>query len=242
MDNIEKNRIDNIKKIEIYLKDIVYGGSDGIVTTFAVVAGFTGANTGNVETIQLTTSVVIIFGLANLLADSFSMGLGDFLSIRAERDMYDSILTKEQDNLINNKEQLMLLSDQALEKRGVTGTDKMDLLRLFDRNNDFWLDWFMQEHYGFVERKGRVSFWGPLFTAISFIIFGLIPLIPFFLIKSNPNQAFFISLISMIGALLLLGFFRWKIVKYDLLRTIGETLFVGLLSSSVAFLVGILIK
>lgn len=242
MDNINKDKSNSIKKLEIYLKDIVYGGSDGIVTTFAVVAGFTGANTGGAETIQLTTSVVIIFGLANLLADSFSMGLGDFLSIRAESDMYDSILIKEQDNLINNKEQLMLLSAQALEKRGVTGEDKTDLLRLFDKNHNFWLDWFMQEHYGFVEKKGKVSFWGPLFTSISFITFGLIPLMPFFLIRSNPNQAFFISLISMIGALLLLGFFRWRVVKYDLLRSIGETLFVGLLSSSVAFLVGIFIK
>lgn len=232
----------NLKKIEIYLKDIVYGGSDGIVTTFAVVAGFTGANSGSNDVIQLTTSVVIIFGLANLLSDSFSMGLGDFLSIRAEKDLYDSILIQERNNIKNNKDEIVRLSKLALEKRGVIGQDQIDLIIFFDRNHHFWLDWFMQEQYGFVERKGKVSFWGPLFTSVSFIIFGLIPLLPFFIIKSNPSQAFSVSLVGMIISLVLLGFFRWKIVKHNLLRSVGETLFVGIMSSSIAFIVGIWLK
>jgi len=59
-----------------YMKDLVYGANDGVITTFAIVAGVTGA--------QLPARVVLILGMANLLADGFSMGASNFLAIRAD--------------------------------------------------------------------------------------------------------------------------------------------------------------
>ena len=61
---------------EHYLKDLVYGANDGIITTFAIVAGVTGA--------QLEPRIVLILGFANLFADGFSMGTSNFLSIRSD--------------------------------------------------------------------------------------------------------------------------------------------------------------
>ncbi|MEN8374037.1 MAG: VIT1/CCC1 transporter family protein [Gemmatimonadota bacterium] len=70
-----------------YLGDVVYGANDGIITTFAVAAGVAGAN--------LSPAVVLILGGANLLADGFSMGASNFLSVRSaaavERLEADSI-------------------------------------------------------------------------------------------------------------------------------------------------------
>jgi vacuolar iron transporter family protein len=59
-----------------YLRDLVYGANDGIITTFAVVAGVAGA--------ELAARTVVILGVANLLADGFSMGASNFLAIRSE--------------------------------------------------------------------------------------------------------------------------------------------------------------
>src|SRR6478752_319047 len=64
-----------------YIAEFVYGGIDGAITTFAVVAGATGAG--------LNISVVIILGVANLLADGFSMSVGNYFSTKAEQDNYD---------------------------------------------------------------------------------------------------------------------------------------------------------
>jgi len=61
---------------EHYMKDLVYGANDGIITTFAVVAGVAGA--------QLEPRIVLILGFANLLADGFSMGASNFLSIGSD--------------------------------------------------------------------------------------------------------------------------------------------------------------
>ncbi len=58
-----------------YIGDLVYGANDGILTSFAVVAGVTGG--------ALSTGIVLIVGMANLFADGLSMGVGNYLSIRA---------------------------------------------------------------------------------------------------------------------------------------------------------------
>lgn len=65
--------------LQHYLKDLVYGANDGIITTFAVVAGATGAT--------LSASVILILGFANLLGDGFSMGASSYLSIQSDEDV-----------------------------------------------------------------------------------------------------------------------------------------------------------
>jgi vacuolar iron transporter family protein len=62
-----------------YTKDMVYGATDGIITTFAVVAGVAGGS--------LSQAAVLVIGVANLVADGFSMAAGNFLSIRANESV-----------------------------------------------------------------------------------------------------------------------------------------------------------
>ena len=66
---------------EDYLREFVYGGIDGAVTTFAVVAGATGA--------RFSTTVVLVLGFSNLVADGFSMGIGSYLSTKSERELLE---------------------------------------------------------------------------------------------------------------------------------------------------------
>ena len=71
-----------------YLKDMVYGGIDGTITTFAVVAGVVGAD--------LSAGIVVILGLANLVADGFSMGVSNFLGTHAEKQFLHKIRKEEE--------------------------------------------------------------------------------------------------------------------------------------------------
>lgn len=65
--------------LEDYLREFVYGGIDGAVTTFAVVAGATGA--------RFDVKVLLVLGFANLIADGFSMGVGSYLSTKSEQEL-----------------------------------------------------------------------------------------------------------------------------------------------------------
>ena len=64
-----------------YIGSMIYGGLDGIITTFAVVSGVVGA--------QLDAGIILILGAANLLGDGFSMATGAFLSSKSEQEYYD---------------------------------------------------------------------------------------------------------------------------------------------------------
>lgn len=74
------NAVKKIKShLEDYLSEFVYGGIDGAVTTFAVVAGATGA--------RFDVKVLLVLGFANLIADGFSMGVGSYLSTKSEQQL-----------------------------------------------------------------------------------------------------------------------------------------------------------
>jgi vacuolar iron transporter family protein len=79
-------------KFEAYLGEFVYGAIDGTVTTFAVVAAAAGAG--------LSSTVVIILGIANLIGDGFSMGASAYLAAKSELD-----LKKRQHNDAGKKEE-----------------------------------------------------------------------------------------------------------------------------------------
>ena len=88
------NEKDNASK---YLPDFVYGGIDGSVTTFAIVAGVTGAS--------LSPTIVLILGFANLFADGFSMAVSNYLSSKSKKEFADKIRKSEEDSIKNIPEE-----------------------------------------------------------------------------------------------------------------------------------------
>jgi VIT1/CCC1 family predicted Fe2+/Mn2+ transporter len=72
-----------------YVRDLVYGANDGVITTFAVVAGVTGGT--------LQPVAVLVLGVANLLADGLSMGVGNYLGIRSDERVREAQELPEQE-------------------------------------------------------------------------------------------------------------------------------------------------
>lgn len=224
-----------------YLREIVYGGSDGIVTTFAVVAGFTGANATGSNMVGITMGAVVLFGLANLFSDAISMGLGDYMSIRSQEDLYNTTYKKELKHLEHSTEAFGDRIEKKLIEKGFNSEDANKIMKLFHKNPEFGIEWLMREYHG-IPNPGETSpIFSALATLVAFISFGFIPLIPFVLGVIDPTQAFIFSISGVITALVLLGLLRWKVVGYGLIRALGETLLLGGVSSSIAFIIGAVI-
>ena len=123
-----------------YLRDWVYGGIDGAVTTFAVVAGAVGAD--------LSWRVVMIMGAANLLADGFSMAAANFTGTRAEIEDYERLRDMEERHLREfprgeRKELIEIFRMKGYRGRGLVG-----MVDLVMANRDYWLDVMMVEEHG----------------------------------------------------------------------------------------------
>ena len=175
----EKKEIKN-NPIKRFSREIIYGGLDGIITTFSVIAGFTGAQSNNTHVYAIST--VLLFSFAKLFSDATSMALGNFLSERTEIKKFKKAhINKLIDNPISTS----------------------------------------------------------LATFISFIIFGLIPTIPYLYSKQLPYQTLFIYSVGLtLSSLILLGLVRFYITHERWYKGTLEVLVIGVVSAFIAYLVG----
>lgn len=229
------NHLDTENKkspFSVYLKEIVYGGTDGIITTFAVVAGFSGAGSGSIPLIS-----VVLFGLANLFADGVSMGLGNFLSLRADKDLYQTEKAKEIAETKENPKLEEAETELFLKRRGFTGDQSRELTKIFMTNPAYWTEFMLKEELDMTPNDQNPLYTG-LATFSSFIVFGTIPLIPYVGSGGGVSQLFQSSIIFTVIALLALGFLRYSITKEALLRSIGEVVILGSSAASIAYFIG----
>ena len=219
--------------VSAYLKEIVYGGTDGIVTTFAVVGGFAGAQT---DVNALPVLVVLLFGLANLVADGASMGLSNFLSIRSEQDVYNAERAKELQEVKNNPKAEFEETVELLQSRGFSKKDAEQITQLYSKNPEYWTDFMMNYELQLPNPVHDNPYMTGFATFTAFLFFGFIPLIPYVFFKEVP--LFTLSVIFTFLALLLLGFLRWRVTKEPPIRSVGEILLLGGISATLAYFVG----
>ncbi|NOX41838.1 MAG: GMP synthase [Alphaproteobacteria bacterium] len=225
-----------IGRLQEYLKQIVYGGNDGIVTTFAVVAGFAGfgmdgaAGVGGIA--------VLLFGIANILADGTSMGLGEFLSSRSERDLYVAHRNKELIEIERNSDDERAEVIAILQSHGMGGEDAAAMTDIFHRNPELMADFMMVYELGMADTTDESPAIKGLFMFLSFVVFGAVPLSPYFFLAPTPDT-FIFSIIATFIALVCLGVLRWFATTVNAWRCIFETVLVGSTCAVVAYAVGL---
>lgn len=222
-----------------YFKEVIYGGIDGIVTTFAVVAGFAGAALSGNEATQLSFVIVLLFGLANLFADAASMGLGNFLSVRSEKDLYNVDRDKERALLQANPEAEAEKTVRLMQERGFSPEDAATLAAIYQKNDEYWLDVKMTHEHDVSDPRGENEVFTGLATFISFMIFGAVPLLPFMLQETgDPATAFMYSSLGTAGALVLLGLMKWRVIGSAFFASLFEVVAVGGTAAVLAYFVG----
>ena len=222
-----------------YFKEVIYGGIDGIVTTFAVVAGFSGAALTTDMTTQLSFTIVLLFGLANLFADAASMGLGNFLSVRSEKDLYHSIRGREKEEIQSNKPLGKESTISIMLEKGFTQTQAEQLAEVYSTNEEYWVDFIMQHEHEISDPRGEKEVFTGLATFLSFMVFGAVPLLPFILqSEGNAETAFIFSSVGTFMALVALGLLKWRIIGTKFWASLFEVVTVGGVAAVLAFLVG----
>jgi VIT1/CCC1 family predicted Fe2+/Mn2+ transporter len=163
-----------------YVQAVVFGGLDGIVTTFAVIAA--GA------ALKFTYAAILIITFANLLADAFGMAVGDYLSSVADDDRMASERKRERwemENVPLREKQEMI--DVYVEK-GITLDDAHEIVELLWPHQDAFLDIMMVEELNIMPAEQSIS---PLIsgivTFISFFLLGGAPLVPYLFTFHNYN-------------------------------------------------------
>lgn len=239
-----QERLREHKKAEIHgnrlgpwIGDIVYGGHDGIVTTFAVVAGTAGAG--------LPAGVIIVLGLANLLADAVSMGAGSFLSLRSERDQYDRLYKEELREIKTDPEVEREEIREFYEAKGFTGKDLERVVTVITSDKKVWAETMMREEHGMLPEAGENAVLHGFATFMGFVVFGTVPLLPYFwglFTGIAGENDFSIAIIGTFLALFLIGITRSLVTRQRMIRGIVEILIIGTATASIAYGVGVALK
>lgn len=216
-----------------FIREIVYGGNDGIVTTFAVVAGTAGAD--------LPHYVVIILGLANLLADGLSMATGAYLSEKSDHAQWQRVQKEEMQEVDDHPAMEREEVRAYLASLGFEGASLAHATDVVTKDRETWVKVMMIAEHGYVGSEDSHPLLDGLMTFLSFTIFGSIPLLPYVL-SINVEQRFNVAIVGTFVALLLLGAARSYVTREKIYRGPLEIVFVGALGAFVAYGIGFLLR
>jgi VIT1/CCC1 family predicted Fe2+/Mn2+ transporter len=192
-------------RLQEHLKQIVYGGNDGIVTTFSVVAGFAGYGAEGAATVG--GIAVLLFGLANLFADGTAMGLGEYLSSVSEADVYRGARARELASARAEPDLEAAEAARRLAARGLPEADARLVAGALARHPEVLAE-MLDPRGGEADAAGAAL--RGLVTFVAFVGFGFAPLVPYILLPPLP-ETFRVSVVATVAALAALGLLRWRV-------------------------------
>lgn len=224
-----------LNKFEDYLGEFVYGGIDGCVTTFAVVAGAVGAG--------LESSIIIILGFANLFADGFAMSIGAYLSSKSEKDNYSKHKEIEYWEVKNMPEIEKDEIREIYQTKGFKGELLEQIVEVITSDKDNWVDIMMKEELEMIEEQKSPLIMG-IVTYVSFILIGIIPLSIYVwdrIISVTENLFVMSSALTALG-FIIIGTLKTYVTQTNVWRGILETLVLGAAAALVSYYVGDLLE
>jgi len=216
-----------------YIGEFVYGGIDGAITTFAVVAGAEGASLG--------ISVVVILGIANLIADGFSMSIGNFFSTKAERDNFEKHRQVEYWEVENLPETERMEIREIYQAKGFKGELLDQVVDVITSDKDVWVDTMMKEELEMVIGE-KTPYKTAGVTFVSFILVGSVPLLSYVFIgedlSTGGSDLFLYSCILTAFALSIVGALKSVVTEKNIIIGILETISLGGIAALLAYYVG----
>lgn len=213
-----------------YVRDWIYGGIDGVVTTFAIVSGVVGGN--------LERSVVIILGVANLIPDGFSMAASNYSGTKSEVEEWNKLREVEQRHIRIAPQGEREEVRGIFRRKGFSGHDLDRAVEVITADDELWVRTMLTDEYG-LAAEVRSPMRAAISTFTAFVICGAVPLVPFVLGASN---AFPVALALTLTVFFLIGAAKslWSVRSWW--RSATETLLIGSLAASLAYLIGFLLR
>jgi len=223
-----------------FLKSIVFGGMDGIVTTFAVVAGATGGGFG--------VDVILVLGFSNIFADALSMGIGDALSTKAENEYILNERSREKWEFDNNKAgEIKEMVEIYVNKFNMTLEDAELIVNTYAKYDKEFIDLMVYQELGLnVPDPDDNPFYDGLVTFLSFLFFGAFPLLAYVIFAQNPSfsqaDCFLIACIITTIMFFVLGVIKTNFTAQSWYEGGAEVTLMGVTSAASAYGIGAFVE
>lgn len=213
-----------------YLRDWIYGGIDGAVTTLAVVTGVAGA--------QLSSWIILALGFANLFADGFSMAASNYLGTKSEHDDWRRLQEIENRHIELAPDGEREEVRQIFARKGFEGEELARIVELITADRERWVQTMLMDEYG-LPHAVRSQWVAALCTFTAFLICGLVPLLPY-LFASEHSFGLSVTLTGFVFFAIGSIKSRWSTSSW--FQSGFTTLLVGAVAAALAYFTGVVIK
>lgn len=208
------------------ISDIVIGMSDGLTVPFALAAGLSGA----VD----SSSLVITVGIAEIVAGSIAMGLGGYLAGRTEADHYASERRRETLEVEMVPEREKQEVRDVFAQMGLSSALQAEIADELIKDKAKWIDFMMKYELGLDEPDPKRATKSALTIGSAYVVGGLIPLAPYFVVTHPPTALLFSCLLTLL-CLFVFGYFKSKVTGQPPLAGAFKVMLIGALAAAAAF-------
>ena len=210
------------------IREVVFGAQDGLVSTFAVIAGLAAAGVGPL--------VVVLGGAVSSMAGVLSMSIGTFLSSRAQRQLYERELDRERREIRDHAGEEIAELIAALSARGMTRAEAAEVARRIGRHPDILLSALAIFELGLAPQRLGAPVRDALVMAIAFGGASVVPLLPFLLVQGLA--ALGLSAVLTLAALFCVGVLKARVAGVSALRSGLEVAVLAAASGLISFGLG----
>lgn len=208
------------------VRDVVIGMADGLTVPFALAAGLSAA--------VASTQIIVTAGMAEIVAGAIAMGLGGYLAARTDEEHYGSEQRRETWEVDNMREAEIAEVREVFATYGLKGTELDSVVSALASDKTRWVDFMMRFELGLERPDPKRAPISAATIAASYLVGGLIPLIPYML-SGNMKTALHYSVIFTGIALAIFGAVKGKLTGINIFKSGFQTLLVGGLAASAAF-------
>jgi VIT1/CCC1 family predicted Fe2+/Mn2+ transporter len=207
------------------VRDVVIGLADGLTVPFALAAGLSGI---------ASSRVVVVAGLAEIAAGSIAMGLGGYLAARGDAEHYASEKQREQREIVERAHDEEEEIYEIFEQYSVPRAAATPVLNSLKQNPVAWVDFMMRFELGLEAPAANRAHRSALTIATSYIVGGLVPLLPYMLV-ADANHALNFSVAITLAALALFGALKGRFLGTNWLRSAIQTTLIGGAAAAAAY-------
>jgi VIT1/CCC1 family predicted Fe2+/Mn2+ transporter len=195
-DTPERQRLERQRDI----RQVVFGAQDGVLTTLGIVTGISSAT--------VDRGTILITGFLSMLVGAISMGVGEYLGGKAEREVVQNAIDLEQREMIDEPEEEFAEQVAYYRLKGFTDDEAITIVKRLEKNPEIWLHEMVRDEFGIDLREAESGgLRGSFGMMASFAVGAALPVVPYAFGVLSLQGAMLVGLLLAVGALFGIGYY-----------------------------------
>ncbi len=229
---IHKSEMDEHLNFRNYMRDLILGVNDGLVSVFALVLGVAGAGFLPIN--------VLLAGIAAAVAGAISMAIGEYISTKSQEQVYDAEKELERQHIRDHLDHEIEELYEFYSAKGFEGKLLDQIVEKIASDEDVLLKEMMLFEFGVLEEERRSPIKATVIIGIAFLVGALPPIIPFIFVNETSVGILWSTIFSLFG-LFMVGWIKGVLVKSNRVLDGLENFGLGAAGAAITYLIGLMV-